>query len=96
MSLWATNPTVYVAIPASEAVDGGDVRMVQRGQHPGLALEALEAVGIGRDVFGQRLQRHRSPQPRVVREEGARCPEGSSGSGRLTRGGGCIHPPGGC
>ena len=32
-----------------EAVDRGDVRMVQRGEHFGFALKAREPIGVGRD-----------------------------------------------
>ena len=32
-----------------EAVDRGDVRMIQRGEHFRFALEAREPIGIGRD-----------------------------------------------
>ena len=38
-----------------EPVDGGDVRMVQRGEGLGFALEARETFGIGREGLGQRL-----------------------------------------
>ena len=37
------------AVAVFDAVNRGDVRMVQRGEQPGLALEAGETVGIGRE-----------------------------------------------
>ena len=35
------------AVGFFDAVDGGDVRMIQRGQHASLAVEARAALGIG-------------------------------------------------
>ena len=40
-----------------EAVHGGDVRVIQRGQELGLALEAREAVLVGGQRRRQRLDR---------------------------------------
>ena len=36
-----------------EAVDGGDVRMVQRGEYLGFALEAGQPIGIARERSGR-------------------------------------------
>ena len=44
-------------VAAFETIDRGDVRMVQRGEHLGLALEAGETLRIGRDRFRQNLDR---------------------------------------
>ncbi len=41
-----------------QAVDLGDVRVVQRGQQLGFALEAGEPLGIGGERLGQHLDRH--------------------------------------
>ena len=41
-----------------EAMDGGDVGMVERGEQLGFALEAGELLGIARDLGGQRLDRN--------------------------------------
>src|SRR5207237_9627763 len=40
-----------------ETVDRGNVRMVERGEHLRLALEACEAIGIERERVGDDLQR---------------------------------------
>jgi hypothetical protein len=40
-----------------QAVDGGDVRMVQRRQRPGFTLETRQPVGIVRDRVGEDLDR---------------------------------------
>ena len=52
-----------------EAVDRGDVRMVQRGQHPRLALESLQAIGVLGNIVGEGLERHGAAQAGVVGEE---------------------------
>ena len=46
------------AIGLFEAVDGGDVGVVQRGKHFSLPLEARQAIGIVRPQIGQDFQRH--------------------------------------
>ena len=50
-----------------EAVDGGDVGMVERRQHPRFALEAGQPLGIGGDVLRQRLDRDVAPELGVAR-----------------------------
>jgi hypothetical protein len=40
-----------------EAVEVGDVRMVERGKEPCLALEARKALAVRSEGFGQELQR---------------------------------------
>ena len=52
-----------------EAVDAGDVRMAERGQHLRLAVEARHAVLVVREVLGQQLQRDVAVQARVGRAE---------------------------
>ena len=50
-----------------EAVNRGDVRMIQRRQHLGFAPESREPIRIQRERFGQHLQRHVAIQLRVAR-----------------------------
>jgi hypothetical protein len=50
-----------------QPIDGGDVRMVQRGEHLGLALEAAQAVRIEGEQLGQHLQRDITIQPGIAR-----------------------------
>ena len=50
-----------------EAVDGGDVRMIQRREHFRFALKAREPIGIGRERGRQDLDRDLTFQPRVGR-----------------------------
>jgi hypothetical protein len=38
-----------------QAVDAGDVRVVQRGEHLGFALEARNTIRIGGEALGQEL-----------------------------------------
>ena len=45
-----------------EAVDGGDVGVVERRQHPRFALEASQSFGVGADVFRQCLDRDVAPE----------------------------------
>ena len=49
-----------------ESVYRGDVRMIQRREHLRFALEAREAIGVGREGVRQDLQRNVSLQPRVA------------------------------
>ena len=48
-----------------DAVDRGDVRMVEARQHLRLALEAREALRVGREGLGQDLDRHLASELRV-------------------------------
>ena len=50
-----------------EAVDVGDVGMVERGEQLRFPLEAGEPVGIARDGRGQQLEGDRALEPRVAR-----------------------------
>ena len=50
-----------------EAVDRGDVRMVERREQLRLAPEAGEAFGIGSEELGQDLQRDVAAELRVAR-----------------------------
>ena len=46
------------AVGFFEAVDGADVRMIQRGEQSRFALEAREPVGVRREQRGQDFDRH--------------------------------------
>ena len=50
-----------------EAVDLRDVRMIQRGERLRFALEARQAVGVGRERLGQDLDRDVAIELRVAR-----------------------------
>ncbi len=49
-----------------EAMDRGDVRVVERGEHLRFALEARQALRIGGKHLGQDLQGDVPPEPRVA------------------------------
>ena len=49
-----------------EAVQRGDVRMIQRGEDSGFTLEARQAIRIGGPRLRQQLDRHRTTELRVV------------------------------
>ena len=44
-----------------------DVRVIQRGEHLRLALEAREAIGVGGERVGEDLQRDVATELRVAR-----------------------------
>ena len=46
-----------LALGFVETVDGGDVRMVERGQHLRFPPEAADALGIVRETVGEDFQR---------------------------------------
>ena len=48
-----------------ETVEVSDVRVIERGEEPGLALEAREPLGIGGEGLGQELDRHVAAELRV-------------------------------
>ena len=50
-----------------EAVDRADVRMIQRGEHPRLPLEAREPLGVARERVRQELDRDIALELRVAR-----------------------------
>jgi hypothetical protein len=50
-----------------EAVDGGDVGVVERRQHPRFALEGRQPFGVGGDVLRQHLDRNVAPELGVAR-----------------------------
>ncbi len=54
------------AICVLEPVDLRDLRMIERGQHLGFALEAEEAIAIAGKALGQHLDRHVAIELRVA------------------------------
>ena len=50
-----------------DAVDRGDIRVIERGDHLGLAIEASDPVGIRRERLRQDLDRDLAVQRRVDR-----------------------------
>jgi len=68
------------AVGLFDREDGDDVRVVERGEGLGLALEAREPIGVARHVGGQHLERHLAPELRVdgaIHLAHAACPDGS-------------------
>ena len=49
-----------------EAVERRDVRVVERGEHARLALEARQALGVLRHLVEQELDRHLAAEPGVA------------------------------
>ncbi len=49
-----------------EAVNGADVRVVERSEHLRLALEPRETIGVARECLGQNLQRDVAIELRVA------------------------------
>ena len=56
-----------IAVRLFEAVDRADVGMIQRGEHPRLALEAREPIGMARERARQDLDRDVAPELGVAR-----------------------------
>jgi hypothetical protein len=56
------------------AVDGGDVRVVERGQDLCLALEARHAVRIVREGLGQDFDGHLAPELVIVARQTSPMP----------------------
>ena len=54
------------AVGLFDAVDRADVRMIQRGEHPRLALEARAPLRVGRERGRQDLDRDLAPERVVV------------------------------
>ncbi len=48
-----------------DPVDARDVRVVQRGEHAGFALEARQPLGVAGEGVGQDLDRHVAVERRV-------------------------------
>lgn len=51
-----------------QAIDGTDVRMVQRCEDLRFALESRESIGITREGFGKDFQRNIAAEARVMGE----------------------------
>src|SRR5207253_7200621 len=75
-----------------ETVDRGNVRMIERGQHLRLALEACEAIGIERERVWDDLQRDVATELRIARAIHLAHAAGADGREDLVRtetGAGC-------
>jgi hypothetical protein len=57
---------VSPAIDLLEPVDRGNARVVERGEHLGLALETGEAIGVVGEVLRECLDRNVAVEPRVT------------------------------
>jgi len=68
-----------------ETVHRCDVGVVERSEEPRLALESGQAIGVGRDLFGQDLERHRAAQLRVGGPVDLAHPAGPHRAGDLIR-----------
>jgi hypothetical protein len=53
-----------------QSVDGGDIRMIKRRQEFRLAAQAVEQIGIGRQMRRQDLERDVTTEFRIVRAIG--------------------------
>ena len=49
-----------------KSVNRGNVRVIQRGQQPGLTIEACQSIGIGDHVRRQHLDRHVAIQSSIA------------------------------
>ena len=58
---------VESALRLLDAVQGCEVRVVQRSQETGLALEPRPPLLVARERIGKGLDRHLAPEPRVPR-----------------------------
>ena len=58
---------VESALRFLDAVEGREVRVVQRAQETGLALEPRPPFLVARERIGKGLDRHLAPEPRVPR-----------------------------
>ena len=76
-----------------ESVDAADVRMIQRGEHPRLALEACQAARVARELARQDFDGDVAPELRVVRAVDFAHPAGaehaSEAGSRRARGPSC-------
>ena len=68
-----------------ELVERGDVRVVQRREEPGLALEARQPARVARDGVRQDLDGDPPPEASVARMEDFAHPAGSERSQDLVR-----------
>ena len=50
-----------------DAVDLRDVRMIERRERPGFAVESRDAVGVASDQLGKDFQRDVAAEPGVAR-----------------------------
>ena len=66
-----------------EAINGGDVRMVEGGENLGLATESADAIGVLREGRGQHLDGDFASQFRITRAEDFAHAAGADGRGDL-------------
>jgi hypothetical protein len=55
-----------LALVLADVVDGADVRVVEGGSGPGLALESLPGLAVGEQAFREELEGDAAPEPRVL------------------------------
>ena len=55
------------AVALLHRIEHHDVRMIEARDRPRLALEPGQTIGIARKRFGQHLECHFTPEPRVLR-----------------------------
>jgi hypothetical protein len=67
LALEKLGDNVRGAVVRADVEDGQDVRVVERGDCPGLALEALQPLRVRGHVGGKYLDRHLAPETRVPR-----------------------------
>ena len=72
-----------LAVRLVEAVDRGDVRVVERGEQVRLAPEAREALFVPRELGRQHLDRDLAVELGVARAEHFAHPPGAEGGGDL-------------
>jgi hypothetical protein len=53
------------AVLFSDVVDGADIRMIERRCCLRFALKACQGLGVGGQIIGQELQRHKTMQPHI-------------------------------
>ena len=85
LALEMRHDQVVRAIDAADVVDAADVGMVQRGDRPGLALEACPRIGIAGDVARQDLDGDRAIEARVAGLVDLAHPAGAERRGDLIR-----------
>ena len=68
-----------------ETVDRGDVRVIERGEDPRLALKAGDAIRVGTRQLGKGLDRDVASEPRIARSIDLAHPAGTNRRDDLVR-----------
>ena len=68
---------IRAAIDIPDIVHGEDVRMIERGEHAGFALEAGQPIGVGDEQRRQDLDRHIASELCVARAVDVAHPAGA-------------------